>query len=366
MLHPMPTFTALFRRTPPLPSAGTRRRSAGRGFVLASAVAGLMVALVWPLRAPSAPVVGLYEGTVAATDRSERGLALLYPEALKQVAVRVTGRPGAAVDPALAALFADANRYVQTWRPAGPGQVAVGFDAQAVEAALAGAGQPLWPADRPTVWVVLVLERLASSGGFTRTLVTRSMTGEERRGLERMAQWRGLNLAWPTSEGALAVTESAMAGPLESLLAAAREQRAEAVLWVRTSATPGTATQWAFATEGLTQQGRADGGVGLQALADAVAGRDAGAPGAGLTQVNVVVTGLENFPAYTTVINRLEAQPAVRDLVVVEAAGSFLRLRLRLRGDPAALVRVLAQEGSLLVDPTGTGGDGSLRLRLQR
>jgi len=112
-----------------------------RRTIFAALTLGLLVGAL-PL-AQAAPVPGLYEGTVPATDRSPKGLAMVYPEALRQVAVRVTGRPAAASDPVLAPLYADANRFVQTWRPAGTGQVAVGFDAQAVGAALVKAGQAL-------------------------------------------------------------------------------------------------------------------------------------------------------------------------------------------------------------------------------
>jgi hypothetical protein len=316
--------------------------------------------------AQAAPVPGLYEGTVPATDRSPKGLATVYPDALRQVAVRVTGRPAAASDPALAPLYADANRFVQTWRPAGTGQVAVGFDAQAVEAALVAAGQPLWPADRPVVFAAVVVERVGP-GGVARTLVTGAVTGDERRALERVAQARGLVLAWPSVELAPALMDLAQSGPVEVLLAFAREQKAQGVLWLRTSAVAGSAAQWSWATDGLVGSGRGDAATALQGFADALAARDASAPGAALAQLVVVVSGVDNLTDYATVLNAIEALPTVRELEVTSVAGNVLRLRVRLRGDAGGLVRVLAQEGRLTADAAGTAtGDGSLRLKLQK
>lgn len=326
-------------------------------------LAWLAVACLPAFEAGAAPVAGLYEGTVAATDRSPRGLALAYPEALRQVAVRVTGRSTAATDPALAPLFADAARYVQTWRPAGAGQIAVGFDAQAVEAALVAAGQPLWPADRPTVLAVLLLEK-SGPAGVTRTLVTGAVTSDDRRAIERAALWRGLTVAWPTVEAAAALLEPARTGPVEALLGIARAQGAEAVLWLRTSAIAATPPAWNWATEGLAGNGRGDAGLALQSLADALAARDASAPGAAMAQVAITVSGVETLSDYATALGVLEAQPTIRELSVLGASGQTLRLRARLRGDAAALGRVLQRDGRLQVEVGPPSGDAGLRLRL--
>lgn len=348
---------------PVVPPAGPRR-AAARGRFAALAVLAVLACL-GPKPAAAVTVAGLYEGTVAATDRSERGLAAAYVEALRQVAVRATGRRAAASDPALAGLFADARRYVQTWRPAGTGQVAVGFDARAVEAALAAAGQPLWPADRPAVLAVVLLERAGAGGAVTRTVVSSATTGEERRGLERVAQLRGLPLQWPAPEAAAALTADAAAGRVDQLLGAARAQRADAVLWVRVPAVAGTPVLWAYVSDGATQQGRGDAAEGLHALADAWAGRDASAPGAALAQVVVVVSGVDDLAAYAGVLAALEASPTVREVAVAEVAGSTLRLRLRLRGDAGGLARTLAAGGRLLPDAGAGVGDGTVRLRYQ-
>ena len=341
---------------------GMNRRTPTFSRVLAILACALSL---WAVSGPlaAAPVAGLYEGTVPATDRTPRGLAAVYPDALRQVAVRVTGRPGAATDPSLAALFGDAARFVQTWRPAGAGQVAVGFDAVAVESALVAAGQPLWPADRPTVLAVVLVEK-PGAAGVTRTLVTGGITSDDRRAVERVAQWRGLNVLWPGAETATTLGELAKSGPIEALLAAAREHGAEAVLWVRTSAQASTAPVWSWTTDGQAAAGRGDAGSALTAFADAVAAREASAPGAALAQLAIQVSGVESLADYAAVLNALEAQPTVRELAVVGVGAAGLRLRVRLRGDAAALVRVLQRDGRLQPETGTAGGDAGLRLRL--
>ena len=340
---------------------GMNRRTPTFSGVLA-AISCFCCLLAAPRSVVAAPVAGLYEGTVVSSDRSPRGLAAVYPDALRQVAVRVTGRPGAATDPALAGLFADAARYVQTWRPAGAGQVAVGFDAQAVEAALVAAGQPLWPADRPTVLAVVLVEK-AGPAGTVRTLVTGAVTGDDRRAVERVAQWRGLTVVWPGGEAATALVEVAKSGPVDALLAAAREQGAEAVLWVRTSAQAGMAPVWSWAVEGQVAAGRGDAGSALQAFADAIAAREASAPGAALAQVGITVTGVDTVADYAAVLNAIESQPTVRELAVVGVGAGGLRLKVRLRGDAAALARVLQRDGRLQAESGAGGADAGLRLR---
>jgi hypothetical protein len=150
------------------------------------------------------------------------------------------------------------------------------------------------------------------------------------------------------------------------LLAFAREQKAQAVLWLRTSAVAAGATQWSWATDGLAGSGRGDAATALQGFADALAARDASAPGAALAQLVVVVSGVDSLTDYATVLNAIETLPTVRELGVTSVAGNVVRLRVRLRGDAGGLLRVLTQKGLLVADAGTTAGDGSLRLKLQK
>ena len=198
-------------------------------------------------------------------------------------------------------------------------------------------------------------------------MVTGAITGDERRALERVAQARGLVLAWPAVESAPVLMDLAQSGPVDFLLAFAREQKAQAVFWLRTSAVAGSAPQWSWATDGLVGSGRGDAAMALQGFADALAARDASAPGAALAQLVLVVSGVDSLADYAAVLNAIEGLPTVRELGVTSVAGNVVRLRVRLRGDAGGLLRVLAPAGRLVADAAGTAaGDGSLRLKLQK
>src|SRR5687767_12289668 len=99
-------------------------------------------------RAFGATVANMYDATVPLTERSERGQALAFQDAMRQVLVRVTGRRDAGTDPALAPIVDDARRYVQQFRVVG-NQFAAGFDGARVERAVTDAGRPLWGHERP-------------------------------------------------------------------------------------------------------------------------------------------------------------------------------------------------------------------------
>ena len=74
--------------------------------------------------AHAAAAINPYEATVDGEPSGNLKGATIA-EALRQVAVRATGRRAAAGDPALAALYGNARQYVQTLTPAGAGQVTV-------------------------------------------------------------------------------------------------------------------------------------------------------------------------------------------------------------------------------------------------
>jgi hypothetical protein len=79
------------------------------------------------------PAAGLYSATVPLSDHSERGQAAAFQDAMRLVLARVTGRPDAGNEPALASLVGDAPRYVQQYQVLPDGQLAVGFDGAELE-----------------------------------------------------------------------------------------------------------------------------------------------------------------------------------------------------------------------------------------
>lgn len=324
-----------------------------------SAVACALIAvaaLVPAARAPGAVPPGLYQATVAG-DASEAGRAAAVSDALRQVVVRVTGRRTAASDAALAGLYAEARRYALAFTSGVAGQLTIGFDPDALDAALVGAGQPLWPRDRPATLVLLVSEGV----GPARTLAA---DPGARREIERAAQLRGLPLVWPGPLEAAVEQQrvaDALAGRLEPLQALALGLGAEGVL-VRRSATPAPAWSWLGPAGPGTITATATDAI--DALADRYAAQYA-AREAGSGRVGVVVRGVRDLNDYARVLAALAALATVRGVEVYEAEGETLRLRVGFRGEPDGLRAALLQSDRLSADEPPLA-EGELRFVLRQ
>ncbi len=316
----------------------------------------VVAAVLLAARASAAALPGLYQGTVAG-DAGEAGRAAAASEALRQVVVRVTGRRAAASDGTLASLYADARRYALSFKSDSAGQLTVSFDPAVLDAALSGAGQPLWPRDRPATLVLVAVE----SAGVPRTLAA---DPETRREIERAAQARGLPLLWPgTLETAVEqpLIAAALAGRLEPLRALARSLGAEGVL-VRRSSVPSSAWSWLGPAGAGTVA--ATPAEAIHALADRYAAQYAQRE-AGAGRVGVAVRGVRDLNDYAAVLAAVTGLGAARGVEVYEAEGETLRLRIGFRGEPDGLRAALLQSGSFDADEPPLAG-GELRLVLRR
>ena len=316
------------------------------------AVAALMLAA----RASGAVLPGLYEATVAG-DASEAGRAAAASDALRQVVVRVTGRRAAASDGALAGLYADARRYALSFKSDVAGQLTVGFDPDALDAALVSAGQPLWPRDRPAT-LVLVAD---ASAGAPRPLAADPDT---RREIERAAQARGLPLVWPAALAAPVEQQrlaDLLAGRLEPLRALAQSLGAEGVL-VRRSAGPAPTWSWLGpAGPGVVAGTSSDA---VHTLADRYASLSA-VREAGAARVGVVVRGVRDLNDYASVLAALASLATVRGIEVSEVEGETLHLHVGFRGEPEGLSAAAVQSGRFSADEPPLAG-GELRFVLRR
>ena len=302
-------------------------------------------------------VAGLYEAVVAG-EGGESGRAAAAVDALRLVVVRLTGQRAAAAEPALAAVYADARRYVQTFRTVPGGQVAVGFDGAAIEAALLGAGLRLWSRDRPLTLVVVV----GDHAGGSRSLAG-SVAPELRQELERTAQLRGLPIVWAGNlEPALEETAIAdgLAGRLEPLRELAKRYAADGVLLGRATAA-GMAWSWL----GPAGSGSAVGAAGeaVHALADRYGAQFAVAA-ASRGRLLVAVAGVKDLAGYAAALAALAAIANVESVDLEEVAGERLRLRVAFGGEPDALRQAVAHSGRLLPDDAAAP-DGALHLVLQ-
>jgi hypothetical protein len=290
----------------------------------------------------------LYEVSVPVQGAGQAAERRAFGEAMGAVLVRVTGRRDAPGVAALAPLVQDAQRYVRTYRRVSGGLMAVAFDGNAVEEAVARAGLPFWGADRPRVAVWLV-----GSGG---QLVTAAAGSPERRAVELVAAQRGLPLAWPLGD---AIDDPALrtrqvgAGDTAALGQAAARYGAEGVLLGRPEA---GSFLWTFAGAGATGQARGGLEEGVHLAADQLATRLAVAGGARRNELRVEVGGIDSAAAYAEVGQLLVALEPVRAVAIREVRPDAVIYALTVRGDEAALRRAIAASGRLV--PAGTSPAG--------
>lgn len=298
--------------------------------------------------ASAVDIGSLYEVSVPVPGGGDASRQRAFGEAMSAVLVRVTGRRDAPGLPALAPLVQQAQRYVRTYRRVPGGLMAVAFDANAVEEAVAAAGLPFWPAERPLTAVWLLDGR--------GQLVTSSAPTPERRAVDLVASQRGLPLVWPAGDTAEALAQrarQAAAGDVAALAEAAGRYGAEGVLVGRPEA---GGFRWTFAYAG--DRGEALGTLldGAHLAADRLAARLAVAGGAQRREFLVEVTGVDGAAAYAAVSQLLTGFEPVRTVAVREVRPDSVLYALTVRGDEAALRRALGSSGRLV--PAGSSPAG--------
>lgn len=263
-----------------------------------------------PLQPAASAEITLYEVSVPLQGSTPEDRSAGFAQALRSVAVRVSGRRDAAVNPAVTG--ADPMRYVQRYSTSAEQVLTVGFDDEAVERLLQQAGLPFWAAERP--------------------LTVIDAPGIDDGDLLRAAEWRGLPMARAAGAGAPGAATAVLKG------------------------TPGgTAFDWTFSHGGQTAQARGSLQDGIDLAADQLAARYAPPSSRGTSTVVLRVDGMDGLGAYAGLLAYVEGLSIVRDVDVEGLEGRVLRLRLTVRGDRDSLERVAALDGRL-VRP---GADGA-------
>ena len=249
----------------------------------------------------------LYEVQVplAGTTAEDRKAGLA--EAMRAVAVKVSGRREAAASAAVAG--ADPARYVQRYSTTPQRMLKVGFDAAAVDRLLEQAGLPFWPAERPLTLVDAPLPDPAP--------------------LEAAAQWRGLPIAWSTADAPAAGAARAVLKGVPS----------------------GTDFAWSFTYAGRTVQGRGSAEDGVNLAADTLAALFAPPSTRSATRLELRIGGMQGLSAYAGLLAYLRSLSLVSDVQVEALEGPVVTVRMAVRGDRELLARVAALDGHLLPAP---------------
>ncbi len=277
------------------------------GYLLAAA---LLLGSLLPGADTGAAEVPLYEVKVPLNGTSEAERAAAFAEAMRAVAVRVSGRREAAANATVTA--ADPARHVQRYTSGSDKTLTVGFDGASVDRLLQQAGLTFWAAERPLTLVdVATADRVAAVDA---------------------AQWRGLPIAWQAGAAAI--------GPAQAVL----------------KGTPnGPQFDWSFSHAGETVQARGSLADGIHLAADTLAARYAPPSSRGNSSLVLRVAGMGDVRMYTGALAYLDSLSLVRSVAVEALEGDVVRLRVVVRGDRELLGRIAAMEGKL--QPVARGAE---------
>lgn len=308
----------------------------------------------WPACAVTVP--DLYEAAVPVTTSRDAA----FVEALKAVAVRVSGRRDAAAR--LGATLNDPRQYVQRFGMTADNFLQVGFDSVSVDKLLGQAGLPVWGRERPAT---LVLLQMAAPDGSSYWVDGTTNPGE-RDAIAKAATQRGLPLVWPDPSPQNPDQLAAGDGSAAALLQIAARYSANAALLgkVRGDGAGGMSVRWTLASnEGVAEaSGSIEDGVHL--AADTFA-RVYSTSGSALDSVTVEISGINDLNAYATMLNYLEGMTLVRGVAVEQVLGATMRFKLAVRGDAGTLQRALALDGRLVPVQAADGAPASGRLQFR-
>jgi hypothetical protein len=326
---------------------------------IASALCAFSWLVVFSGPAHAVNVDGLYDVVVLPTQKPGDSS---FAEAMRQVAVRVTGSRDAAVR--VMTGKPDALRYTQriNLHPPGypDGSVQVEFGSTLFDRMLTGAGLPIWGRERPATAIWLALPdgagRLAWQSATDRAA--------EREAIQRVALARGLPLVWPTMDAADLATAAGLGSGTRSyaqLMSSGERYRADAVLLGVGSrdASGGVTVRWSFAFNDEMSELQASLDDGIHHAADRCASILAIAPGA-RASVAVRVQGVRDLDAYARALNYLEGVTLVvaGGVAVEQLGGDELDLRLTVRGDANALRRTIGLGRRLIEVKSDDPGSG--------
>jgi len=274
-----------------------------------------------------------------------------FAEALKTVAVRVSGQRDAATRLPSSAL-ANPRQYAQRIAFAADGTLDVTFDSASVDRILSSAGLPIWGRERPATLLLVSVEEPSGSSHW----LSLESPAAEREAIVRAAKLRGLPIVWPSDRaqvGALSDTNPA------SLLQAAARYGANATLRgrARRDGAGGFQTRWTLASEEVSSDATGTLEDGVHLAADSFA-RVFAASGSTIDSVALEVAGIGDLKAYAATLNYLEGLTVVRGVAVEQVSGDTMRFRIAVRGDRETLRRAISLDTRLApLDASGAASD---------
>lgn len=303
------------------------------------------------------PVDGLYSAEVPVDPADPESRNTAYERALAQVLVRVTGSEDAAFSPELAGMFPNPARFVLQYRPGADNTLWVSFDGQALEQVLKQRGWPVWGNERPLTVVWLAVDWGQGDRELIGAAPAETVTGLDpravrrddlRRRIERVAQARGLPIAFP--DAALLADASvvdAWGGFHDSIREASRTLGATSVLVGRLRPTVAERNRWAYYFGADERQWSGDPEDALHLLADTLAARFAFAGNAPVQTVALRVSNLRSVRDYAAVQQAVGGLQLVESVRIDLVEGDRVRYLVRVNGGGERLAAALDATGTL-------------------
>jgi hypothetical protein len=338
--------------------------------------------LAYPLGA-SAVDVPIYNATAEVASRSDADREAGLRAALRAVLVKASGDAQLAQDPALIPIVARASSmvvrhgYRDSTATAADGTVQprvlldAEFDAEAVDGALRELGRALWPRERPTVLVWLVIDnngnkQIASASQQSALLPLLSA-----------AQQRGLPLMLPRMDGTDVNRINPVTlwdAPAATVIGASQRYGVNAILVARLQK---LANRWSARYTLIdgreSEQWQADDALAAGVLAKAVHGSvdrlarryavDNSGPALGAVQI--WIEGIASSADYAAVMRYLGRQAALRDVAPVAAQAGRMQVSMQVDVGVQRLQQLLALDRQLVLEPVA-GDPAGFALRLAR
>jgi hypothetical protein len=321
--------------------------AAGWRLAARAAVGCLTLALgSFTLAALADDAASLYSVVVPLKSTADADKTAAFGEALRIVAVRISGAREAGSRGDIAAAAAKPERYVQQYAGRSNRTVSVGFDPEGIEQLVLEAGLPVWPVERPATLVLLFTPALADG---QRALLA-GESSAERDQLETIAAQRGVRVTWPRSS----ITVGVAAEPARLRTQESGDEVARAGVLVGIAEASGFTWRY-VGPAGETAARRGNAAEGAHLVADTLAAEYAPSSTRDVRRESVVVAGIADLGAYSAVVSYLEGLSLVQSVDVEEAKGSSVRLGVTLRGDRALLGRVVALDSRLRIATTQAG-----------
>ena len=345
----------------------------------------LLQSMFWLSPAYALDIEGLYQAKVPVTGQTRAERLELYPSALAQVIVKVTGDRTVPELPQLSGFIARAVSLVQQFQyeellASNPAlieagykrQLVVKFDGDAIRQALINAGVPLWGKTRSEVLLWLAVEDRGA-----RYLLAANTLAELESHLTEQAARRGLPLILPLMdlEDQMKLGFADIWGDFrQSILTASQRYGVDMVLvgrLIRTSEGLWQA-RWSLhhtaAAAADSERWSGDANDQLEALtlgvdgaADHIAQRYAqlfSASSAG--SILLTVMGIDDLGGYARAMKYLESLDVVANVEVDKVFAERVLFRLTVRGDTSGLKRAVSLGNTLrqsqdVVDLSGNG-----------